>query len=46
MPLEGITSQKALIFNTKNTKARDFTPAQSMHLSEDYVPETINNLLD
>jgi signal transduction histidine kinase len=29
MPLKGITSQKAQIFNTKSTDAREFTSAQS-----------------
>jgi hypothetical protein len=31
LPLKGITSQKAQIFNTKNTDTHEFTPAQSMH---------------
>jgi hypothetical protein len=31
MPLKGITSQKAQIFNTKSTDACEFTPSQSIH---------------
>jgi hypothetical protein len=38
MSLKGITSQKAHIFNTKISDAREFTPAQSIHFTESGNP--------